>query len=295
VRDELALIGSHIESFKLRHGVARLVLVNLASTERYIEVEDVHRTLAEFEAGLDANDPRISPAMKYLYVACQLGIPHCNFTPSLSKIPALEQLAEQRGVPIAGEDGKTGQTMLKTVLAPAFAIRQLHVEGWFSTNILGNNDGLVLDDPGACKTKVASKMKVLDDLLGYPVDNHQVHIHYYRPRGDAKEAWDSIDLVGFLGERMQLKVDFLCKDSILAAPLVIDLVRLLDLAKRNKERGVQRQLSLFFKAPYHTDGERPQHDLFRQHAMLESWLAQIARRNMSAPLQVAAGEHVASG
>ena len=258
-------------------------MVNLASTERYIEVDDVHRTLAAFEAGLDASDPRISPAMKYLYVACQLGIPHCNFTPSLSKIPALEELAERRGVPIAGEDGKTGQTMLKSVLAPAFAIRQLHVEGWFSTNILGNNDGLVLDDPASCKTKVTSKMKVLDDILGYQVGgSHQVHIHYYKPRGDAKEAWDNIDLVGFLGERMQLKIDFLGKDSILAAPLVIDLVRLLDLAKRHEERGIQRQLSVFFKAPYHTIGERPQHDLFKQHDMLEAWLAKVAARGETA-------------
>jgi myo-inositol-1-phosphate synthase len=152
----------------------------------------------------------------------------------------------------------------------------------------------VLDDPASCKTKITSKMKVLDDLLGYPVDNHQVHIHYYKPRGDAKEAWDNIDLVGFLGERMQLKVDFLCKDSILAAPLVIDLVRLLDLAKRNKERGIQRQLSVFFKAPYHTDGERPQHDLFRQQAMLEAWLTQVARRGVAAPLTVSS-EHVANG
>jgi myo-inositol-1-phosphate synthase len=294
VRDELALIEANIAEFKMRQGVSRVVIVNLASTERYIEVEDVHRTIPAFEAALDASDPRISPAMKYLYVACQLGIPHCNFTPSLSKIPALEQLAEQRGVPIAGEDGKTGQTMLKSVLAPAFAIRQLHVEGWFSTNILGNNDGLVLDDPASCKTKVASKMKVLDDLLGYPVDNHQVHIHYYKPRGDAKEAWDNIDLVGFLGERMQLKVDFLCKDSILAAPLVIDLVRLLDLAKRNKERGIQRQLSVFFKAPYHAEGERPQHDLFRQQALLDAWLTQVARRGVAAPLSVS-NEHVANG
>jgi myo-inositol-1-phosphate synthase len=294
VRDELALIEANIAEFQMRHGVSRVVIVNLASTERYIEVEDVHRTIPAFEAALDASDPRISPAMKYLYVACQLGIPHCNFTPSLSKIPALEQLAEQRGVPIAGEDGKTGQTMLKSVLAPAFAIRQLHVEGWFSTNILGNNDGLVLDDPASCKTKVASKMKVLDDLLGYPVDNHQVHIHYYKPRGDAKEAWDNIDLVGFLGERMQLKVDFLCKDSILAAPLVIDLVRLLDLAKRNKERGIQRQLSVFFKAPYHAEGERPQHDLFRQQALLDAWLTQVARRGVAAPLSVSS-EHVANG
>lgn len=278
VREELAAIEANIESFKLRHAVSRVVMVNLSSTERYVEVEDVHRTIAAFEAGLDAGDPRISPAMKYLYVACQLGIPHCNFTPSLSKVPALEELAERRGVPIAGEDGKTGQTMLKTVLAPAFVIRQLQVEGWFSTNILGNNDGLVLDDPASNKTKIVSKSKVLDDILGYQVGtSHQVHIHYYKPRGDAKEAWDNIDLIGFLGERMQLKVDFLCKDSILAAPLVLDLVRLLDLAKRHKDRGIQRQLSVFFKAPYHTEGERPQHDLFKQQAMLEAWLAQVAQ------------------
>ena len=286
VREEIAHITSTIEQFKLQHKLSRVVMVNLTSTERFTELEDVHRTIAAFEAGLDSDDPRISPAMKYLYVAIQLGIPHANFTPSLSKIPALEKLAEQRGVPIAGEDGKTGQTMLKTVLAPAFVIRQLHVDGWYSTNILGNNDGLVLDDPGSNKTKVQSKQKVLDDILGYAIQNHQVHIDYYRPRGDAKEAWDSIDLVGFLGERMQLKVDFLCKDSILAAPLVIDLVRLLDLAKRHKERGIQRQMSVFFKAPYRSDGERAQHDLFKQQALLEDWLEQIARKDAQTPAQV---------
>jgi myo-inositol-1-phosphate synthase len=276
VREELETIAANIEAFKLRHGLTRVVMVNLTSTERYIEVEDVHRTIAAFEAGLDASDPRISPAMKYLYVAVQLGIPHANFTPSLSKIPALEELSERRGVPIAGEDGKTGQTMLKTVLAPSFVIRALQVDGWYSTNILGNNDGLVLDDPGSNKTKVTSKAKALESILGYRVPNHQVHIDYYRPRGDAKEAWDSIDLVGFLGEHMQLKVDFLCKDSILAAPLVLDLVRLLDLAKRHKERGIQRQLSVFFKAPYVTEGENAVHDLFKQQALLDAWLQRIA-------------------
>jgi myo-inositol-1-phosphate synthase len=253
-------------------------MVNLTSTERYTELEDVHKTLAAFEAGLDADDQRISPAMKYLYVACQLGIPHCNFTPSLSKIPALEEMAERRGVPIAGEDGKTGQTLLKTVLAPGFVVRSLQVDGWYSTNILGNNDGLVLDDPGSNKTKVSSKARCLDDILGYPVPAHQVRIDYYRPRGDQKEAWDSIDLIGFLGERMQLKINFLCKDSILAAPLVFDLVRLLDLAKRHKERGIQRQLSVFFKAPYHAAGERATHDLFKQQALLEAWLTKLAAK-----------------
>jgi myo-inositol-1-phosphate synthase len=277
-REELAILEQNIEDFKRQHTLERVVIINLASTERYCQVEDVHRTIKAFEAGLDANDPRISPAMKYLYLACKLRVPHVNFTPSLTKIPALEELAVKNGVPIAGEDGKTGQTMIKTVLAPAFAVRQLRVAGWYSTNILGNSDGLVLDDPGSNRTKITSKKGVLDDILGYPVPNHYVRIDYYPPRGDAKEAWDNIDLVGFLGERMQLKVNFLCKDSILAAPLVIDLVRLVDRAKRAGEAGIQRQLSLFFKAPYHTDGEQAVNDLFKQHALLSEWIADVARR-----------------
>jgi myo-inositol-1-phosphate synthase len=207
-----------------------------------------------------------------------MGLPHCNFTPSLTKIPALEKLAEQKGVPICGEDGKTGQTLLKTVLAPAFVVRQLKVDGWYSTNILGNNDGLVLNDPASNKSKINSKISVLDDILGYKVANHQVHIHYYPPRGDAKEAWDNIDLEGFLGERMQLKVNFLCKDSILAAPLVLDLVRLAEVAQRNGDKGIQRQMSVFFKSPYHSDGEHPIHDLFRQYDLLKQWIARVAER-----------------
>ena len=231
-----------------------------------------------FEAGLQRNDERISPAMKYLYLACKLGVPHVNFTPSLTKVPALETLAVNAGIPIAGEDGKTGQTLLKTALAPAFQLRHLQVEGWFSTNILGNNDGKVLDDPKSNKTKVASKLSVLDEILGYEVSDHQVHINYYRPRGDEKEAWDNIDLQGFLGERMQVKINFLCKDSILAAPLVLDLVRLMDVAQRNGERGIQRQFSLFFKAPYHREGERAVNDLFKQNALLQEWVEKVARR-----------------
>lgn len=270
-REEIRILEQNIQAFKKENRLDRVVMVNLTSTEKFCGAEDVHQTIGAFEAGLDANDERISPSMKYLYVACKMGIPHANFTPSLSKIPALELLAKECGVPIAGEDGKTGQTLLKTVLAPAFAIRQLHVDGWYSTNILGNNDGLVLNDPASNKTKVTSKQNVLDSILGYKVEDHQVHIHYYRPRGDAKEAWDNIDISGFLGERMQIKVDFLCKDSILAAPIVLDLVRLLDLAKRRGEAGIQRQLSVFFKAPYHTAGETPVHDLFKQYEMLASW------------------------
>jgi myo-inositol-1-phosphate synthase len=277
-REELRVLTQQIEAFKAEHNISRLVMVNLSSTEKFCELAEVHRTIEAFEAGLDKNDDRISPAMKFLYLACKLGMSHCNFTPSRSMVPALEKLAIKCGVPIAGEDGKTGQTLLKTVLAPAFAIRELRVEGWFSTNILGNNDGLVLNDPASNKTKVLSKQSVLDDILGYQVEDHQVHIHYYRPRGDAKEAWDNIDLVGFLGERMQLKLDFLCKDSILAAPLVIDLVRLLDYAHRRGDRGIQKQLSLFFKSPYHTESERPVHDLFKQHELLQSWAAETQQR-----------------
>lgn len=275
-REELAILTENINAFKHKHDLSKVVIVNLTSTERYHEVDDVHRTIEAFEAGLDASDPRISPAQKYLYLACKLGLPHANFTPSLTKVPALEQLSEQSGIPIGGEDGKTGQTLVKTALAPMFVVRQLKVDGWFSTNILGNNDGLVLNDPQANKTKVTSKKSVLDSVLGYTVADHQVHIHYYRPRGDAKEAWDNIDLEGFLGERMQMKIDFLCKDSILAAPLVIDLARLLECAQRHGERGIQRQLSVFFKAPYATEGETPQHDLFRQYALLENWTQKVS-------------------
>ena len=277
-REELEILTRNVKDFKAANKLDRLIIVNLGSTERHAEVSDVHRTVAAFEAGLQRNDERISPAMKYLYLACKLGVPHVNFTPSLTKVPALEALAESAGIPIAGEDGKTGQTLLKTALAPAFAVRQLQVEGWFSTNILGNNDGQVLDDPESNKTKVASKLSVLDEILGYEVTDHQVHINYYRPRGDEKEAWDNIDVFGFLGERMQIKINFLCKDSILAAPLVVDLVRLIDVAQRCGERGIQRQLSLFFKAPYHRDGERAVNDLFKQNALLQEWVEKVARR-----------------
>ncbi len=276
-REEIALIQKDIEAFRRKHDLDRVVMVNLTSTEKFTEVADVHRTIEAFEKGLDASDARISPAMKYLYAAIQSGVPHANFTPSLSKIPALEALAEQKGVPIAGEDGKTGQTLIKSAVAPMFVIRQLKVAGWFSTNILGNHDGLVLNDPAANKTKVTSKKSVLDSVLGYTVPHHQVHIHYYEPRGDDKEAWDNIDIQGFCGERMQLKLNFLCKDSILAAPLCVDLARLLDLAKRRGDKGIQRQLSVFFKSPYHTDGEAPMHDLFKQNVMLEEWARRMAK------------------
>ncbi len=274
-RDEIKIMTGQIEAFKKQHNLDRVVMLNLTSTEKWTEVGNVHKTIEAFEAGLDSNDERISPSMKFLYAACKMGIPQGNFTPSLTKIPALEKLSETCGVPIAGEDGKTGQTLLKTVLAPMFVVRQLKVDGWYSTNILGNNDGLVLNDPASNKTKVQSKLSVLENILGYPVPNHQVHIHYYPPRGDAKEAWDNIDLDGFLGEKMQLKVNFLCKDSILAAPVALDIVRLLDVAKRAGQKGIQRQMSVFFKSPYHTEGEKPVHDLFKQYDMLVHWCREI--------------------
>ncbi|MGO9836527.1 MAG: inositol-3-phosphate synthase [Polyangiaceae bacterium] len=270
-REEIAILVANLEAFKKAHGLERVVMVNLASTESFLEVQPVHRDLRAFEAGLDASDPAITPAMRYFYVANKLQMPYCNFTPSLTNVPALDAQANQTGNPFAGMDGKTGQTLLKTVLASMFRARRLFIEGWYSTNVLGNSDGLVLDAPASNKTKVLSKSAVLDSIVGYHVDNHQVHIHYYKPRGDSKEAWDNIDIVGFAGIPMQIKVNFLCQDSALAAPLVIDLVRLLDVAKRAGERGIQRQLSMFFKSPYHAPGESPLHDLFKQEKLLLEW------------------------
>ena len=270
-RDEISILEKNLESFKKANNLERVVIVNLASTERFLEEQPVHKSLRAFEAGLDANDPAISPAMRYFYVANKLRIPYCNFTPSLTNVPALNQQAEELNNPFAGMDGKTGQTLLKTAMASMFRARRLLIDGWYSTNFLGNCDGLVLDSPGSNKTKVMSKSQVLDSIVGYHVENHQVHIHYYKPRGDAKEAWDNIDIVGFAGVPMQIKVNFLCSDSALAAPLVIDLVRLLDVAKRAGERGIQRQLSIFFKSPYTAPGETAIHDLFKQERLLLDW------------------------
>jgi myo-inositol-1-phosphate synthase len=277
-REELSIIEGNIQGLIDEHKLDGVVMVNLASTERYLEIHDCHRTLEAFEKGLDDNDKAISPAMRYFYVANKMGIPYCNFAPSLTNIPALSEQADKLGVPYAGMDGKTGQTLLKTALASMFRVRQLEIEGWYSVNFLGNNDGLVLDSPSSNKTKVLSKRAVLDSIVGYPVENHQVHIHYYKPRGDAKEAWDNIDMIGFCGVPMQMKINFLCQDSILAAPLCVDLVRLLDVAKKKGEKGIQRQLSLFFKSPYHLEGEQPQHDLFKQEEMLVEWVEKHADR-----------------
>jgi len=270
-REQIARLQQDLEGFRRDHALDRVIMVNLASTERFLEVQRVHHDLRAFEAGLDASDPGITPAMRYFYAANKLQVPYCNFTPSLTNVPALEEQAREMGNPFAGMDGKTGQTLVKTALASMFRARRLRVEGWYSTNFLGNGDGQVLDAPSSNKTKVMSKAAVLDSIVGYHVENHQVHIHYYKPRGDSKEAWDSIDIVGFAGIPMQMKVNFLCQDSALAAPLVIDLVRLLDVARRCGERGIQRQLSMFFKSPHCLPGESPVHDLFKQEALLLDW------------------------
>lgn len=274
-RERVAQIVADLGGFAVEQALDGMVMVNLASTERAGEpTQAVLASPEAFEAGLDQSDPAIGPALLYAYAAITAGVPYANFTPSLAAdAPALVALSERLGVPITGKDGKTGQTMVKTVLAPGLRSRALRVEGWFSSNLLGNRDGLALDDPGSLAAKVATKGSVLDDLLGYAVDDHVVTIAYYRPRGDNKEAWDTIDLVGFLGQRMQLKLNFLCRDSILAAPLVLEIARLLDLAARRGERGPQAQLGLFFKQPMAAAGRPVEHALHRQEEALRAWLA----------------------
>jgi len=270
-REELAHIEKTILDFKKANDCDTVVMVNLASTERYQELVDCHKSLAAFERGIDENNSAISPAMRYFYVANKLGVPYCNFAPSLTNIPALEEQANELKNPYCGMDGKTGQTLLKTALAAMFRVRNLKVIGWYSVNFLGNNDGLILDNPASNKTKVLSKAAVLDSIVGYRVENHQVHIHYYKPRGDAKEAWDNIDIGGFCGVPMQMKINFLCQDSILAAPLVLDMARIMDVAKAKGEKGIQRQMSLYCKSPYTTTGEQAQHDPFKQEELLLAW------------------------
>ena len=268
-------IRQDIRAFTERTGIERLVVINLASVESWPEDRAAFATIERFEQALLDNHPSISPAMLYAYAAIKEGIPYGNFTPSLgADIPALTALAQAIGVPVAGKDGKTGQTLVKTVIAPALRDRALHVDGWFSTNILGNNDGFALDDPDSLESKLKTKGSVLDDILGYKVEDHVVYVHYYKPRGDDKEAWDNIDISGFLGQRMQLKVNFLCKDSVLAAPLVIEIARCLDLARMRGQGGVQEQLGVFFKAPMTQGTTGPEHDFFKQQRALVNWLTE---------------------
>ncbi len=251
------------------------VVINLASTEKLAdEGNEIFNSLADFEKALDDNSKEISPAMLYAYAAISEQIPYGNFTPSVSAdIPALIEFAEKMNVPIAGKDGKTGQTMIKSVLAPAFKTRALKVEGWYSTNILGNRDGLALSNAESLASKIKTKSSLLEDILGYAVEDHLVDIRYYRPRKDNKEAWDNIDLTGFLGQPMQLKVNFLCKDSILAAPLAIEIARCLDLAKQRNEKSVLEQLGIFFKFPMtRQKNAKPENALHKQEDILLNWL-----------------------
>ncbi len=273
-RAAVAAIVEDLERMRASNDLDSLVMVNLASTERTPEDAAALQTADAFERGLDGDDPAIGPAMLYARAAIEAGVPYGNFTPSVAAdAPALVELSRRRGVPVAGKDGKTGQTLMKTVLAPALRARALHVDGWFSTNILGNRDGQALEDPDSLRSKLDTKGSVLDSILGYPVEDHIVDIRYYRPRGDDKEAWDNIDVTGFLGHRMQIKVNFLCKDSVLAAPLVLEIARVLDLAQQRGEAGPQEQLSLFFKAPMTANGHAPEHAFPAQERMLADWLA----------------------
>lgn len=269
-----------IEEFKKTNKCSRLVMIWCGSTEIYMEQSKVHETIKAFEAGLKKNDPNIPPSMIYAYAAIMTGVPYANGAPNLSAdIPALVELANKNGVPIAGKDYKTGQTLMKTILAPGFKARSLGVKGWFSTNILGNRDGEVLDDPDNFKTKEVSKLGVLEQIFEpkknpdlYADMYHKVRINYYPPRGDNKEGWDNIDIVGWLDYPMQIKVDFLCRDSILAAPIVLDLALFLDLAGRSDMKGIQEWLSFYFKTPQTKEGLYPQHDLFKQQMKLENTL-----------------------
>jgi myo-inositol-1-phosphate synthase len=269
-----------IRRFKEEKGCARLVMVWCGSTEIFLRPGPVHQTLEAFEEGLRADDPAIAPSMIYAYAALMEGIPYANGAPNLSAdIPALEEVAEERGIPIGGKDFKTGQTLMKTILAPGLKARMLGIDGWFSTNILGNRDGEVLDDPDSFKTKEESKLSVLEHILQpemYPdlYGNlyHKVRINYYPPRGDNKEGWDNIDIRGWMGYDMQIKVDFLCRDSILAAPIVLDLALFLDLASRSGMGGIQEWLSFYFKSPQTLPGLYPEHDIFIQHRKLKNTL-----------------------
>jgi len=279
-RELAEALRKDIRDFKAANKCDRLVMVWCASTEVFIAPGPTHQTMATFEKAMDANDPSIAPSMLYAYAAIMEGVPYANGAPNLScDVPALEALAREKGVPIGGKDFKTGQTMLKTVLAPMFKARMLGVAGWYSTNILGNRDGEVLDDPESFKTKEESKLGVLEHTLQpklypelYGNIYHKVRINYYPPRGDNKEGWDNIDIFGWLGYPMQIKVDFLCRDSILAAPLVLDLAIFFDLAGRSGLSGIQEWLSFYFKSPQVGPGLYPEHDLFIQLTKLKNTL-----------------------
>jgi myo-inositol-1-phosphate synthase len=285
-RDLAEQLRQDIRDFKKKSRADRLVMIWCGSTEIFLQPGEVHSTLEHFERGLERNDENIAPSMIYAYAALMEGVPFANGAPNLTvDIPVMHELSRRNHAPIAGKDFKTGQTLMKTILAPGFKARMLGLSGWFSTNILGNRDGEVLDDPGSFKTKEESKLSVLDRILQpelypelYKEIHHKVRINYYPPRGDNKEGWDNIDIFGWLGYPMQIKVDFLCRDSILAAPIVLDLVLFLDLAKRSEElsgKGIQEWLSFYLKSPMTAPGLYPEHDLFIQLMKLKNTLRHL--------------------
>jgi len=281
--DLAELLMEDIERFRTSHQCERLVMVWCGSTEAYHEPAPVHQDLASFEEGLKRSDPDIAPSQVYAYAALQLGVPFANGAPNLTvDIPAMLELADLRGVPICGKDFKTGQTLMKTMIAPGLKARMLGIRGWYSTNILGNRDGEVLDDPESFKSKEVSKLGVLETILQpevypdlYADLYHVVRINYYPPRGDDKEGWDNIDIFGWMGYPMQIKIDFLCKDSILAAPIVLDLALFLDLAQRANKKGIQEWLSFYFKSPQTAEDLYPENDLFIQLTKLKNNLRDL--------------------
>ncbi|HEX7124662.1 MAG TPA: inositol-3-phosphate synthase [Thermodesulfobacteriota bacterium] len=278
--EQALALAEDMDRFMREHQLARAVMIWCGSTEAYLEPGPVHQTVESLERGLRESDPAIPPSMIYAYAAVKAGIPYANGAPNLSAdVPAMVELARRTGTPIAGKDFKTGQTMMKTVIAPALKARMLGLVGWYSTNILGNRDGEVLDDPESFRAKEVTKTSVLETILQpdlypdlYGRYHHKVRIDYYPPRGDAKEGWDNVDIVGWLGQPMQVKVNFLCRDSILAAPIVLDLILFLDLARRAGMKGVQEWLSFYFKSPMTAPGLYPEHDLFIQHTKLKNTL-----------------------
>ncbi|MCL6545752.1 MAG: inositol-3-phosphate synthase [Bryobacteraceae bacterium] len=278
--DKARMLMDDIEQFRKSTGASRLVMIWCGSTEVHHEPTEVHQTIENFERGLEKNDPNIAPSQIYAYAALKMGIPHANGAPNLTTdVPALVELARRNQVPICGKDFKTGQTLMKTIVAPGLKARMLGLTGWYSTNILGNRDGEVLDDPASFRTKEVTKLSVLEYILQpelypelYKDFYHVVRINYYPPRGDAKEGWDNIDIFGWMGYPMQIKINFLCRDSILAAPLVLDLVLFLDLAQRAGMKGIQEWLSFYFKAPMTAPGLYPEHDIFIQLMKLKNTL-----------------------
>jgi myo-inositol-1-phosphate synthase len=278
--DQAEMLMEDIRAFKEKSGAARLAMIWCGSTEVFHRAAPVHATLKDFECGLMKNDAEISPSQIYAYAALKSGVPYANGAPHLTvDTLAMMELARERELPIAGKDFKTGQTFMKTLVAPGLKARMLGMSGWFSTNILGNRDGEVLDDPGSFRSKEETKLSAIEQILQpglYPdlYGNifHKVRIEYYPPRGDAKEGWDNIDIFGWLGYPMQIKIDFLCRDSILAAPLVLDLVLFMDLAQRAGMRGVQEWLSFYFKGPMTAPGLYPEHDIFIQLMKLKNTL-----------------------